>query len=171
MKTWLIHWSTAVLVVFMLLSSLPFLELSALWPSRHGWLTVHMAVGWLIILLTAARLVNLLFLRWSRPPHLLVPGGIRGVVKVMLLVSLILVLAAGAVIYRPSPLGAKVYLFGLEQTGKLLNFSLGIHLRLISWHLYLSYLSAAALVVHSCLPLARSHSSVALPIAWLWRRR
>ena len=59
MTTWLLHWITAALVALMLFASLPipYPDFVRIPPSL--WMGIHMSVGWILVVVTAVRLLVL----------------------------------------------------------------------------------------------------------------
>jgi cytochrome b561 len=170
MTTWLLHWTTAALVALMLLASLPIPYPNFVRVSPSLWMGIHMSVGWILVVITAVRLMVLALLRRRGDVRIFRPRGLRALMKVLLLASLAVILATGVVIYRPSPLSPRIYLFDLFQAGAVVNLGHAIHLQFIISHRYLAYALAVFFIIHTYFAFENSSRSGSAPIAWLWRR-
>jgi cytochrome b561 len=166
-RRWLTHWLSALLVVFLLLTALPSAALSGLRPPPGIWLALHMSAGWVLLVVTVLRMAALCA---GDARSAFSPGGARAVVKVALLATLTVILAAGPFVYRPSPLQGPTVLFGLiEAPAWLVSHTL--HLQLLAWHRYAPFFLTALLTLHIVLAFIRPARAARLPVSWLWRMR
>lgn len=169
MTTWLLHWTTAALVALMLLASLPIPYPDSIRVSPSLWMGIHMSVGWILVVITAVRLMVLALLRPRGDVRIFRPRGLRALMKVLLLASLAVILATGVVIYRPSPLSPRIYLFDLFQAGAVVNLGHAIHLQFIMFHRYLAYALTVFFIIHTYFAFENPSRSGPAPIGWLWR--
>lgn len=167
-RRWLMHWLSALLVLFLLLTAMPLAILAGLRPPLRLWNAIHLSAGWALLVVT---LLRLLTLAAGDARDAFANGKVRAAVKIALLVTLIVILAAGSVIYRPSPLQGAAYVFGVFEATRLANIGHALHLQLLALHRYASFILAALLVVHSTLAFNRTSPEAAIPMAWLWRMR
>ena len=167
MRTWFLHWLSAGLVLAVLLASLP-VSYPAWLVSEKEWTSIHMSIGWTLVAITAIRLLLMLKPDRMARVRILRPRGPRAWLKILLLFSLVAVLATGAVIYRPSPLGFSVYLFGLLKAGAIVDLGHATHMQVISAHRYLAYALAALYAVHAWLAFRRTSKAAILPVSWIW---
>jgi len=166
-RRWLTHWLSALLVMFLLLTALPWAALSGLRPPPVLWPALHMSAGWVLLVLTALRIAGLCA---GDARSALSPRGVRAAVKVGLLITLTAILGAGSFVYRSSPLQGPSVLFGfIEAPAWLVSHAL--HLQLLALHRYAPVLLAALLAVHVALAFIRPAPSAPLPFSWLWRMR
>lgn len=170
MTTWLLHWITAALVALMLVASLPipYPDLAGIPPSL--WMNIHMSVGWILVVVTAIRFLALVLPRRQGSVGIFRPHGLRAIMKVLLLVSLAIVLTTGAIVYRPSPLSHRLYLFGFFEAGAVINLGHSIHLKFIVYHRYLAYALAVFFIIHTYFAFESPARSGPAPISWLWKR-
>ena len=127
-----------------------------------------MSAGWVLLLVTVLRVLALLA---SDAHDAFANKGVRAGVKIALLAALIVILAAGSVIYPPSPLQGHDLIFGVIETAPLLTIDHALHLQLLSLHRYGSFALAALLAVHIALAFIRPSPGTPVPITWLWRLR
>lgn len=170
MRTWLLHWATALLVTPMLFASLPISYPEFLRISPSLWMGVHMTAGWALVAVTAVRLLLLALPHPGDGVRILRPRGSRALTKIALLMFLAAILATGTIIYRPSPLGPRIYLFGLFEAGALVIFDHSMHLQTIIAHRYLAYAFAIVLIIHTYFAFESPARRGPAPIAWLWKR-
>jgi cytochrome b561 len=170
MTTWLLHWITAALVALMLLASLPIPYPDFVRIPPPLWTGIHMSIGWILMAATAVRFLVLVLPRRRAGVRIFRPGGSRALMKVLLLVSLAVILATGAVIYRPSPLSPRIYLFGVFEASAVVNLDHITHLQFIISHRYLAYALTVFLIIHIYFAFERPTPSGPAPILWLWRR-
>ncbi len=170
MRTWLLHWSTALLVALMLLASLPipYPDFVRMPPSL--WMGIHMSAGWILVAITAVRFLLLAMPHRGGGVRILRPRGLHAILKAVLLVSLTAVLATGVVIFRPSPLGPRILLFGHIEADALFNLAHAMHLQLTISHRYLGYALALFLIIHIYFAFESPTRTAPVPIAWLWKR-
>lgn len=171
MTTWSLHWVTAVLVALMLLASLPIPYPNFVRIPPSTWMAIHMSVGWVLMVVTAVRLLALALAlpRRQGSVRILRPRGLRALMKVLLLVSLTVVLTTGTLIYRPSPLSPRIYLFGLLEAGAVVKLGHAVHLQFINFHRYLAYALAVFFIIHTYFAFEPPTRSGPIPISWLWR--
>jgi len=166
-RRWLTHWLSALLVMFLLLTALPWAALSGLRPSPGIWPALHMSAGWVLLAVTALRIAALCA---GNARSAFPAAGARAAVKVALLATLTAILAAGPFVYRPSPLQGPSVLFGYVEAPAWL-VSHALHLQLLALHRYAPFLLAALLAFHIALAFIRPAPSAPLPFSWLWRMR
>ena len=168
MRTWLLHWLSAALLLTMLLASLPVPYPSWLLVSEKLWTNIHMSIGWTLVAITAIRLLLMLQPDRMARVRILRPRGARAWLKMLLLFSLVAVLATGAVSYRPSPLGFPVYLFGMLKAEAIVDLGHATHMQVIAAHRYLAYALAALYAAHAGLAFRRPSMAAILPVSWIW---
>lgn len=162
LKSWVVHWTTAALTVAILVTSfLPQLAPS----SRAGGMSVHLSLGWTLLLITVVRFSIALV---QRPAWRLLPGA-RQVPAVGTLATLLGCAALGTLLFRPSPLGGKSYLFGLVPAPSLHWLDHGSLLWVLPLHRYLAYGLLGILAIHVLLAFIPHRKAGPLPIRWLWR--
>lgn len=89
--------------------------------------------------------------------------------KIVLLVTLVSILVAGPLIYRPSPLQGPTFIFNLIEAAPLVDIGHTLHLQLLALHRYASYVLAALLLLHIALAFRLPAPGAPTPMAWLWR--
>ena len=169
-RLWIVHWVSALLLIFLLMTSLPIAILEWLRPSPRSWMTIHMTAGWTLTIITAYRLAASTYLSRFRTFLSSRNASSRTISRYVLLVLAVVVLMAGLVIYRPSPLAKPVYLFGFFAAPPLVNLPHEAHLQAIALHRYGRYVLVALLALHAFQAFFRTSPSGQLPIAWLWNR-
>ena len=170
MRTWLLHWTTALLVALMIFTSLPITYPNFIRIPPSLWMGIHMSVGWTLVAVTAVRLPLLVLPHRGGGVRIFRPRGFRALTKVVLLLSLAAILATGTVIYRSSPLAPRIYLFGLIEAGALASLDHAIHLQFIVTHRYLAYALAVFLIIHTYFAFENPARTGHVLIAWLWNR-
>ena len=166
MRAWLIHWTSAALIAALIVTALPLAALSALRPSLRAWPDFHLSLGWTLATLTVVRLV--LLFPVLKESHWAKPNKLRASLKAALLVTTVLVVATGAVIYRASPLKGAAKIFGFIEAGPLITLSHPVHMQLLTFHRAASYgllLLIAAHIVFAFRPMGLAGR---LPISWMW---
>lgn len=170
MRTWLFHWITALLVAVMLLASLPIPYPDWVQLAPWLWMSIHMSAGWALVAVTAIRLLLLAAPNRRVGVRILRPRGYQAFTKIVLLTTLAAVLVTGSLIYRPSPLGFRIYLFGLIEAGALVKLDHATHLQFIISHRYLAYALTAFFSIHTYFAFDSPSRAGPAPISWLWRR-
>jgi cytochrome b561 len=168
---WSLHWASALLVVFLLATSLTSgLGITTrLFPA--AWMDWHLSVGILLFAITVVRM------KTSHPWNNLTsvfafkkPDG-PAIRSVLLLVVLVVVMS-GLAIYQKPPFGRSGILFGSYPMPTLIRLDHSIHNVIIDLHIALSCIIAALIFAHVVAGLrrtpanGRSRLSVML---WPWR--
>jgi cytochrome b561 len=170
---WLLHWVSALLVLFLLTTSLT----SGLGITTRqfpaSWLDWHLSAGVFLLLVTVVRM------KTSHPWNEL--GRVfsfrkqdtRAIKSVLLLVVLA-VGVSGLTIFQKPPFGRSGILFGSYPMPTLLRLDHSIHNVIINLHIALSCIIAALIIVHVRAGLRRlpanSQSRLAIML-WPWRKR
>ncbi len=141
---WVLHWTSALWVIFLLLTSLTSgLGLTArLFPG--SWMNWHLSIGILLLVATAARLVLLfkgnfltsirqLFAHW---------------IKLTLLLIVFIAGLLGLVVFQKPPFGPSGVLFGSFPMPTLIRLDHSIHNVIINLHIALSCIIAVLLIFH-----------------------
>ena len=144
---WFFHWVSALLVVYLLATSLA----SGLGLSQRispgNWLDWHLSVGIAVLTITAIRL-------WTSHPWRDVTRScaikkfdFRATKSVLLLV-VFLTSMVGLTIFQKSPLGRAGIVFGVLPMPTLIRLNHSVHSLVIDLHIALAYLIAVLMIVH-----------------------
>lgn len=169
---WLLHWVSALLVVFLLATSLASgLSLTTRWfPAR--WMDWHLSAGVALLAVTAIRF------KTSRPFK-----GMANVfasrkpdaqaIKSFLFLVVLAVVLSGLTIFQKPPFGRSGVLFGLFPMPTLVRLDHSIHYVIIDIHIVLSCIIAFFLIAHIIAGLQRTRSGGQSRLAimlWPWRK-
>lgn len=169
---WALHWISAILMIFLLLSVGSGLNLVPRFPAN--WMNLHLSAGVAILVLTGIRLVTsrasvTALLSWLRGRSVGTPAQIlQGSLLLMTLVTAMI----GLIIYQAPKLGKGVTLFGLWPMPTLLRLDHTIHGAIIIGHIAISIMVAIMVAVHIALGLRRGPGSERSRLAhmlWPWR--
>ena len=169
---WLLHWASALLVLFLLATSLASgLGITTrLFPA--AWMDWHLSAGIALLAVTVVRF------KTSRPLKVLVlkpafsKPDAQAIRSVLFLVVLVVVLTGLAIFQKP-PFGRSGVLFGLFPMPTLIRLDHSIHYLIIDIHIVLSCIIAALIFVHLLAGLrhmpggGRSRLAIML---WPWRK-
>ena len=168
---WTLHWVSALLVLFLLATSLA----SGLGFTKRllpaMWMDWHLSAGVVLLVVTAIRMKS------SRPWNgltriFLGRGWDVQAIKPFLLFVLILVLLSGLVIFQKPPIGRAGILFGLFPMPTMVRLDHSFHSWAIDLHIALSFAAAVLVIAHAAWGLRRSavlgRSRIAVML-WPWR--
>lgn len=169
---WFLHWLSALLVIYLLATSL----LSGLGLSQRispgNWVDWHLSVGMALLTITAVRL-------WTSHPWRDVTRSCTikkhdfRATKSFLLLVVLLTNIVGLTIFQKSPLGRAGIVFGVFPMPTLIRLNHSLHNLAIDLHIGLAYLVAVLMIVHIISALktkvvqGRSRFATML---WPWRR-
>lgn len=169
---WWLHWISALLVLFLLTTSLA----SGLGITtrlfRAAWMDWHLSAGIALFAVTVLRM-------WSSRPwngltHIFAfnrPG--TQAIRSVLLFAVFLVALSGLTIYQKPPFGRSGTLFGWFPMPTLIRLDHSIHNVIINLHIVLSCVIAALLVTHIIAGLQRIRVGGPSRLAnmlWPWRK-
>jgi cytochrome b561 len=167
---WLLHWVSALLVLFLLTTSLT----SGLGITTRqfpaSWLDWHLSAGVFLLLVTVVRM------KTSHPWNELarVKKTNAQATKPVLLLVVLVVGISGLAIFQKPPFGRSGVIFGLFPMPPLLRLDHSIHNIIINFHIALSCIIAALIIVHVRAGLRRlpanGQSRLAIML-WPWRNR
>lgn len=162
MRTWIIHWITALGAVAVLATS--FLPLTAI-GTRATWMNVHVSLGWSLLALSALRFLLAISPGsvWRHIPPL------RRMVAVATLSVLLVCAALGILLFRPSPLGGNTYIFWLFPAPSIHLLGHGSTVWILPLHRFLAYGLVAVLTIHVISAFVPYRRAGSLPIRWLWQ--
>ena len=168
---WLLHWLSALLVIYLLATSLA----SGLGFSKRPfptiWMDWHFSVGVALLGITTLRLWT------SSPRKFLTTASSRGSLNVSAIKAILLYLvfvgaASGLAIFQKAPLGRSSYLFGLYPMPTLVRLGHSLHNIIIDFHIVLACIIAGLMVKHVTVGLRRAPQASMSPfISMLWPRR
>ena len=168
---WLLHWISALLVLFLLATSLVSgLGITTrLFPA--AWMDWHLSAG---IALLAVTILRLWFSRpWKDAGRTLAFNTAKAqAVRSILLLGVLLVALSGLMIFQKPPFGRSGVLFGWYPMPTLIRLDHGLHNVIIDFHIVLSCIVVVLLLVHIVAGLqsvrrgGRSRISIML---WPWR--
>ena len=150
---WILHWTSALLVLGIMLTALPLSFLSELRPGQDSWLHWHVVAGWTIGLVTLLRLARYGLARDF--PAFSMKGW--QFAKDILLGVVVILIVTGFLAFRNVPLRAPLEILGLFEVPVLFKDSHSLHFTSIQAHRWLSYLSVFLLALHigAVMPKAR----------------
>ena len=169
---WLLHWVSALLVVFLLATSLASgLGLTTRWfPAR--WMDWHLSAGVVLLAVTVIRF------KTSRPFK-----GLANVfafrkpdahaIKSFLFLVVLVVVLSGLAIFQKPPFGRSGTLFGWFPMPTLIRLNHSIHYVIIDIHIVMSCIIAVFLIAHIIAGLQRSRAGGQSRFAfmlWPWRK-
>ena len=169
---WLLHWVSAILVLYLLSTSLA----SGLGVSERvspaNWMDWHLSAGSALLVITMARL-------WTSKPL----GGLTrmfaskkletGTIKSILLLTVFATATTGMTIFQRSPFGRTGTIFGLLPMPTLIRLNHSVHGVVIDVHIALACVSAVLAIVHLVDGLRKSQISGRSRLAtmlWPWRK-
>ncbi len=169
---WLMHWISALLVLFLLATSLP----SGLGITTRiipaAWMNWHLSAGVALLMVTVVRIGT------SRPfkglAHLFAFNRPDAqTVKSVLFLVVIVVVLSGLAIFQKPPFGRSGVLFGLFPMPTLIRLDHSIHNVIINIHIVLSCFVVILLIGHVVAGLHRfpvSGGSRLAIMLWPWRK-
>lgn len=169
---WLLHWVSAILVLFLLLSVASGLGLMPRLPAN--WMNLHLSAG---VTLLALSLVRLLTSRASIYRVGTWKSSIAARGRILQGVLLLLVLTTGVtglLIYQAPALGRGNVLFGSVPMPTLVRLDHTLHGKIILAHIVLSLVLLVILVLHVLMALRRDSRTGQyrlLVMLWPWRTR
>lgn len=166
---WALHWISALLVLFLLATSLT----SGLGITRRlfpgSWMDWHLSVGILLLIITIVRLKFSLSGKLLSPMRLPVAQRIKWIMFLMVLVAGI----SGLMIFQKPPFGRSGMLFGSFPMPTLIRLDHSVHYVIIDLHIVLSCVIAGLLIWHIKAGFQRLSSSGQSRLAimfWPWRK-
>lgn len=166
---WVLHWTSALLVLFLLITSLT----SGLGITRRlfpgSWMDWHLSAGILLLIITIVRL------KFSLPGKLLSPTRLPIVQRIKWLLFLMVLVAgiSGLTIFQKPPFGRAGMLFGSFPMPTLIRLDHSVHYVIIDLHIILSCIIAGLLIWHIRAGFQRlspiGHSRLAIML-WPWRK-
>ena len=169
---WLLHWVSALLVLFLIATSLTSgLEITArLFPAK--WMDWHLSAGVALLAITAVRMKS--SRPWNSLTRIIALGKVdAGAIRSVLLFGTLIVTLLGVAIFQKPPFGRSGYLLGLFPMPTLVRLDHSLHNVVIDFHIALSCLIAALIIAHviaglRCAPMhGRSRLAIML---WPWRK-
>jgi cytochrome b561 len=171
--TWLLHWTTAALVIAVLLTSLPLEVLEAFQATGLAWLRTHIGIGITILAITIARLCWKAIQASLHVKRRRSSSRISRYSQWYLLILLLALSVSGFLAFQQSPLALPVRMFGIRITPPL-QLDHGLHMIFVSLHSWLAFAFPLLLALHIALAFRSQGSSNRMPIwlmLWPWRRR
>jgi len=166
---WVLHWTSAFLVLFLLATSLT----SGLGITRRlfpgSWMDWHLSVGILLLIITIVRLKFSLPRKLLSPMRLSIAQRIKWILLFMVLVAGI----SGLTIFQKPPFGRSGMLFGSFPMPTLIQLDHSIHYVIIDLHIALSCIIAGLLIWHLKAGVQRLSSNGRSQLAtmlWPWRK-
>ncbi len=172
LMVWLLHWVSAILVLYLLLTSLT----SGLGVSQRvsaaNWMDWHLSAGIAVFVTSAIRLwtsnpwKNLVCVFRSKEPA-------TGAIKSILLLTVFATAITGLTIYQKSPFGKSAIIFEVFPMPTLIRLNHSVHNVVIDIHIALALIIAALIVMHvidGFRKNAMSGKSRFATMAWPWRR-
>lgn len=160
-QVWFAYWSSAAVAFPLLVTSV----MPGMLPLSHAtWLSLHLSLGWTLLTITIYRCIAAL--KWMGQRQRL--GAPRGIVAWASFAVLSVTIATGLPLFRPSPLGGKVYLFGFFRPP---SFHFPAHnaiMVLLQTHHYLAYGLSLLFAAHVFLAFVPYRKAGPLPARWLW---
>lgn len=169
---WTLHWISALLVLFLLATSvasgLGFTK--RLMPAM--WMDWHLSAGVALLALTAIRMKT--SHPWIGLAHVFTYGrpGAEAI-RSGLLLGVFAALLSGLIIFQKPPFGRTGYLFGLFPMPTLVRLDHSVHYVIIDLHIALSCLIAGLIVAHVFKGMLRAPAGGRPRIAtmlWPWRK-
>lgn len=166
---WVLHWTSALLVLFLLTTSLT----SGLGITRRlfpgSWMDWHLSVGILLLVVTVVRLKFSLSGKLLSPMRLPIAQRIKWI----LLLLVLIVGMSGLTIFQKPPFGRSGVLFGSFPMPTLIRLDHSVHYVIIDLHIILSCVIAGLLIWHikqgfQRLP-SNDQSRLAIML-WPWRK-
>jgi cytochrome b561 len=144
--TWLLHWTTAGLVIAILLTSLPIEALQSLPATGLSWIRTHIFLGVTVLAVTIARLP------WKviGPPRQRRSRGsfrMNWYFQWSLLILLLALSVTGLLAFQQPPLALPVRVFGVRIAPPIaLDHSM--HMTFVSLHRWIAFAFPILLVLH-----------------------
>lgn len=167
---WVLHWISALLVLFLLTTSLT----SGLGITRRlfpgSWMDWHLSIGILLLIITIVRLKFSLSGKLLSPMRLPIAQRIKWTLLLMVFVAGV----SGLAIFQKPPLGRSGTLFGSYPMPTLIRLDHSVHYVIIDLHIILSCAIAGLLIWHIKAGLQRLPSNEQSRLAimlWPWRNR
>ena len=169
---WSLHWVSALLVLFLLVTSLT----SGLGFTKRSipavWMDWHLSAGVALLVITAVRMKT--SHPWNGLTRVFAFGKAdAGAIKSVLLLGTLAVALLGLAIFQKPPFGRSGYLFGLFPMPTLVRLDHSFHNVVINLHIALSCLIIALIIAHVRAGLRRAptdgRSRLAIML-WPWRR-
>lgn len=172
---WGLHWVSAILIIFILATSLT----SGLGLTRRffglDWLPVHLSSGLAILVLAITRVLRTVRSSRRSDSFDLNPGqcvrALERIIQYFLLASSIVVPTMGLLIFQVPPLGKAILVFGLFPWPAFFKLDHQLHLWVILLHLVASVAMVAFVLVHlwfAVRPRPNHHTSPLRMMIWPW---
>ena len=166
---WVLHWTSALLVLFLLTTSLT----SGLGITRRvfpgSWMDWHLSGGILLLVVTVVRLKFSLSRKFLYPMRLPIAQRIKGILVLTVLVAGI----SGLAIFQKPPFGRSGMLFGSFPMPTLIRLDHSVHYVIIDLHILLSCVIAGLLIWHiknGFQRLPSTGQSLLSIMLWPWRK-
>lgn len=169
---WLLHWVSALLVLFLLATSL----VSGLGVTSRffpaSWMDWHLSAGVALLAVSIVRLKNSRPFRGFGDVFAFSKPDAQAVKSALFLVVLVVVISGLAIFQKP-PFGRSGVLFGLFPMPTLIRLDHSIHYVIIDIHIALSCIIAVFLMAHIITGLQRTRAGGQSRLAimlWPWRK-
>jgi cytochrome b561 len=140
------HWSTALLVLGLLATSLPFEPFLSLRPAKHSWHQLHLSLGWLALLVSSGAALRL-GLRGSEQSSWFGPRRLAVILRIGLLALVLVSCVSGVLAFTQPPL-LKIKIFGQISGPVLKGLDPGTRALLRALHIWTAYLVGLVLLPH-----------------------
>jgi cytochrome b561 len=163
---WLLHWVSALLIVFVLVTSV--FSSIGLTNRVFGlrWTEIHLSAGLLILFFAIARLVRASLIKRARSKT---PISWQRKIQLLLWAFSVVLPLVGLLIFQQPPLSKPVQVFGAIPFKAVFKLDHSVHMTLISFHKMGSYLLMGVLLVHIAVAVVRPKGFSRPPLlAMLW---
>lgn len=165
---WTLHWTSTLLVLYLLATSLA----SGLGLTKRFlpamWMDWHLSAGVALLVLTAIRM-------WTSRPWIglarvfRVGGWHSHATRSVLLFAVFAVILSGLAIFQKPPFGRTGYLFGSFPMPTLIRLDHSVHSVIIGLHIVLSCLVAGLIIAHASTGLRGGRPRIGAML-WPWRK-
>jgi cytochrome b561 len=169
---WLLHWASALLVIFLLTTSLASgLGITTrLFPA--AWMDWHLSAGVFLFVITVVRIKTSHL--WNNLTRVFAFRKLDGpAIRSALLLVVLVVVLSGLAIFQKPPFGRSGILFGSYPMPTLIRLDHSLHNVIINLHIALSCIIAALIIVHIRAGLRRlpaNGQSRFVIMLWPWRK-
>lgn len=160
--SWTLHWVSAVLVFYLIATSLA----SGMGMTNRAfpaiWLNWHLSAGIVLLVVTVIRLVRFDAVKNLNRPFALSQAG-AVLTRTTLLLAVFVTTISGLLIYQKPPFGPVGYIFGLFPMPTLIRLRHSLHSVAINFHILLAGAISLLLIIH----ILRARSRL-MPMLWPW---